>query len=65
MTPDWPRPAVGVGDGMTDHALWAEGLVDAFVPYVEHAQRAAVLALGLASASSMEDLARCLATQLK
>lgn len=65
LAPDWPRPAVGVGDGMTDHALWVEGQVDAFVPYVEHAQRAAVLALGLAGASDMKELARCLAEQLK
>ena len=65
LAPDWPRPAVGVGDGMTDHALQVEGLVDAFVPYVEHAERAAVLALGLPGASDMKELARCLAKQWK
>lgn len=64
LAPDWARPAVGVGDGMTDHALWAEGQVDAFVPYLEHAQRDAVLALGLPGASNMEELSQCLATLL-
>lgn len=65
LTREWPRPAVGVGDGMTDHALRAEGLVDAFVPYLEHVRRAAVVALGLPSATDMKELERCLAEQWK
>ena len=62
LNPAWARPAVGIGDGMTDHALWAAGLVDAFVPYVEHTRRDAVMALGLPSAATMEELALCLQT---
>lgn len=64
LAPEWSRPSVGVGDGMTDHALWAEGVVDHFVPYLEHARRDAVLALGLPGVSSMEELSRCLETLL-
>ncbi len=52
----WSRPAVGVGDGATDHALLEAGLVDTFVAYVEHARRRAVLAKGVPAVESMEAL---------
>lgn len=43
LRPSWARPAVGVGDGMTDLALHEAGYVDAFIAYVEHSRRQAVL----------------------
>ena len=59
----WPRPAVGVGDGATDLALRSAGLVDQFVAYVEHADRAPVRADAdhvAASSAELETLLRSL-----
>lgn len=64
LRPGWSRPAVGVGDGATDYALFAAGLVDAFVPYTEHARRQSVLAHGLPAAADMTELGKLLETLL-
>jgi len=56
----WPRPAVAVGDGMTDHELWAHGLVDHFVAYTEHARREAVVTAAGFEAADAKELARIL-----
>ncbi|MGE0434496.1 MAG: HAD-IB family phosphatase [Planctomycetota bacterium] len=53
----WSRPAVGVGDGMTDHALFSSGFVDHFIAFTAYARREAVLATGCPEAASMTDLA--------
>lgn len=52
----WPRPAVGVGDGMTDLALQEAGFVDAFIAYTEHVQRQAVLARSRYKAQDMVEV---------
>jgi len=57
----WPRPRTGVGDGMTDHALLAAGLVDRFVAFTQHARRAAVVATGAPEARSVPELEYLLA----
>ena len=60
LASDWPRPAIGVGDGATDLALLDAGLVDRFVAYAEHARRDAVLARSVPVVLSMAELARAL-----
>ena len=61
---DYPRPAIGVGDGATDLALKEAGLVDHFVAYTEHARREPVVAGADAEADSMLALGEVLATLL-
>lgn len=36
---EWASPKIAVGDGITDFALYQEGLVDHFLPYTEHVVR--------------------------
>ena len=58
---DRPRPIrIGVGDGMTDFALFDAGLVDCFIAYTEHVRRPAVVATGQPEASDTNELARLL-----
>ena len=52
----WNHPAVGVGDGMTDHALFAAGLVDHFIAFTTYARRESVLATGCLQAASIHEL---------
>ncbi|MEZ5990258.1 MAG: HAD-IB family phosphatase [Planctomycetota bacterium] len=56
LGPSWPLPRVGVGDGATDLALLEEGLVDAFVLYVEHQRRESMLRNPVPTAASMAEL---------
>ncbi len=35
----WKSPTLAVGDGITDFALYQEGLVNHFLPYTEHVTR--------------------------
>jgi len=65
LRPDWPPPVVGVGDGATDHALLAAGLVQAFVAYTEHARRESVLSLDVPRAADMHRLGALLETLLR
>ncbi len=39
LSPAWTGPKIAIGDGMTDFALYQEGLVDHFLPYTEHVSR--------------------------
>jgi phosphoserine phosphatase len=54
------RPSVGVGDGATDLALHAAGVVDHFVAYTEHARRDPVVRGAAHEAGSMPALGRLL-----
>ncbi|CAM2006329.1 HAD-IB family phosphatase [Acanthopleuribacter pedis] len=51
---------IAVGDGMTDHALFASGIVNHFVAYTEHARREAVVATGAPEARNSKELANIL-----
>ena len=57
----WPRPRIGVGDGMTDHALLESGMVDHFVAFVGHARRESVAATGAPEARTVDELEYLLA----
>lgn len=52
----WARPRVVVGDGMSDHALLAAGLVDEFIAFTAHVRRAAVVATGCPEARTVTEL---------
>jgi phosphoserine phosphatase len=52
----WSRPRIGVGDGMSDHALLEAGCVDHFIAFTEHARRDAVVATGVPEASNVSEL---------
>jgi hypothetical protein len=45
-TDAWPRPRTMVGDGMSDHAVFARGLVDRFIAFTANVRRPAVVATG-------------------
>ena len=60
----WARPAVIVGDGMSDHAPLAAGLVDHFIVFTEHVRRAPVVATGAPEARSVPELEYLLAQLL-
>jgi HAD superfamily phosphoserine phosphatase-like hydrolase len=55
-TDRWDRPRTIVGDGMSDHAVFARGLVDRFVAFTAHARRAAVVATGAPEARDVREL---------
>lgn len=56
LVSSWSSPVVAVGDGMTDYALFEQGLVQHFIIYTEHVQRAAVLATGAPCANNVSEL---------
>jgi phosphoserine phosphatase len=39
----WNSPVIMIGDGMTDYALFEEGVADYFIAYIEHVKRAHLL----------------------
>jgi len=49
-------PRVGVGDGMSDYALFEAGLLDHFIAFTAHVARAPLLAKGVPNADSVERL---------
>ena len=55
---DWRQPRIGVGDGMTDYALFEDDLLDYFFVYTEHVRREAVLAKGVDEVDGMPALRR-------
>lgn len=57
---DRDETKIAIGDGMTDHALFAAGIVDHFVAYTEHARRQAVVATGCPEARNTQELANIL-----
>ncbi|MHC4816880.1 MAG: hypothetical protein ACYTF8_02295, partial [Planctomycetota bacterium] len=52
----WARPRIMVGDGITDHAPHAAGLVDHFVAFTAIARREAVVQTGAPEAASVPEL---------
>lgn len=52
----WARPRIMVGDGITDHAPHAAGLVDHFVAFTAVVRRAPVVATGAPEAASVPEL---------
>lgn len=56
----WPRPRIGVGDGVTDLALLRGGALDHFIAFTEHRRREAVLRSGVPEARDAAELARLL-----
>lgn len=55
----WSRPAIIVGDGMTDFDLVSSGYADKFVVFTRHVKRSAVLSKG-EEAGSIEELEKIL-----
>ena len=56
LAAQWSSPVIGVGDGMTDYALYEAGLVDDFVIYAEHVQRQSVMDTGAPLVHNVEQL---------
>lgn len=52
----WPRPAIGVGDAMTDYALFEKGLVDHFIAFTQNARREALIEKKVPEAKTVEEL---------
>jgi phosphoserine phosphatase len=61
LAPDWPRPCVAVGDGMSDYALLEAGCVDRFIAFTLHARRRSVVETGAPEARSVRELEYLLA----
>jgi phosphoserine phosphatase len=53
---NWSRPRIGVGDGMSDYALFEAGAVDHFVAFTGVVRREAVVATGAPEARNVEEL---------
>lgn len=53
---NWSRPRIGVGDGMSDYALFEAGAVDHFVAFTGIVRRDAVVATGAPEARSVDEL---------
>jgi phosphoserine phosphatase len=53
---NWAEPRIGVGDGMSDHALLAAGVVDHFVAFTGVVRREPVVATGCPEARSVDEL---------
>ena len=56
LSEGWARPRIMVGDGITDHAPHAAGLVDHFVAFTAIARREAVVQTGAPEAASVPEL---------
>jgi D-3-phosphoglycerate dehydrogenase len=56
LSAGWARPRIMVGDGMTDHAPHAAGLVDHFVAFTAVVRRAPVVKTGAPEAASVPEL---------
>lgn len=56
----WTSPAIAIGDGMTDYALYEQGLVDHFIAFTQHARRNALLAKRTLEARSVLELRKSL-----
>jgi len=53
---NWGRPRVSVGDGMSDYALYENGIVDHFLAFTLHQRRAAVVATGCEEVRTVAEL---------
>lgn len=56
LTDVWARPRIMVGDGLTDRAVFDEGLVDHFIPFTGHVRRDVVVGGGIAEAVSAAEV---------
>jgi HAD superfamily phosphoserine phosphatase-like hydrolase len=56
LSEGWARPRILVGDGMTDYAPHAAGLVDHFVAFTAVVRREPVVATGAPEAASVPEL---------
>jgi len=56
LVQNWKTPTLAVGDGITDFALYQEGLVDHFLPYTEHVTREFVKAEKLSPVRNTKEL---------
>ena len=59
-----PRPAVAVGDGMTDYALFRDGLVDHFIAFTANVRRPNLIKTGMPEAHTVAELAELLEDRL-
>lgn len=55
----WSRPAIIIGDGMTDYELVEKGFADRFIIFTQHVKRQAVMKKG-EEASSVDELKKLL-----
>lgn len=62
LTDPWTRPRIMVGDGLTDRAVFDEGLVDRFIPFTGHVRREVVVRGGIPEASSATDIMHLIRT---
>ena len=60
LSPAWPRPRVGVGDGINDLELLRGGALDHFIAFTEHRRREAVVRSGAPEARDATELQRLL-----
>ena len=56
LSKGWARPRIMVGDGITDHAPYAAGLVDHFVAFTAVVRREAVVQTGAPEAATVPEL---------
>ena len=56
LVPQWSRPTIVVGDGMTDYALYEEGMADHFIAYTEHCRRPALVKKASHIATNVQQL---------
>ena len=51
-----PKPTISIGDGMTDYAVYENGLVDHFIAFTQHVRRQAIIEKGVPEAGSVQEL---------
>ncbi len=64
LSQHWDKPSVVIGDGMTDFALYAQGLCDHFIAYTQHITRPDVIAKAKHTANSVHALKNILSELL-
>jgi HAD superfamily phosphoserine phosphatase-like hydrolase len=64
LTGSWQKPRVAVGDGMTDYAIYEQGLVEHFIAFTQHVRRRAVIEKGTPEARNVDELKEILETWL-
>lgn len=52
----WERPRLMIGDGLTDRAVYDQGLVDHFIPFTAHVRREIILRGDIQEARSTSEL---------
>ena len=54
--PDWSRPVIAIGDGMTDFELYQQGFADHFIAFTKNVKRGQVVQVASYVANSVEEL---------